>query len=103
MESDNLMQIDLNGNQLSGKFPDIEFDCPFCEKHLSLKQDKKSVWHRPWMFHIIYDHKNLVNFMLKNFKDDLSLLLWHFAVFDDEDWLVKIRIIKKEFERRSID
>ena len=99
MPDEEFMQLDLEGKQITGTFLNIEFNCPFCDKLISLKQDEKSVWHRPWMFHFMYDHKPLVAFTMVHYKDELSLILFHFAVYDDEEWLTKIAEIKKAFAK----
>ena len=96
-----LMQLDLEGNQISGTFPDIEFDCPLCGKLISLKQDTDSVYHRNWTMHFMFDHKPFQKFMLRKYKDEIVLMVSHYMVYESEEWLEKVEEMKQAFAEVS--
>ena len=95
-----LMQLDLEGNQISGKFPDVEFDCPLCGKHIVVKRDKKGDYeHRSWMFHFMYDHVNKSKNRWKKVKDHMGVWLYYFAFHDQpsakelvNEWNEKVEV-----------
>ena len=74
------IQLRLNGEELDKP---IEFDCPLCKKHIILKRDEKgNVYHRPWVFHFMYDHANKHPEIVTKIKDSLSVWLFYFSCND---------------------
>jgi hypothetical protein len=97
--------IFTDSGALIEQYPDIEFDCPICNKHIIVKRDKKgNYYHRPWMFHFTYDHGKDA---LKYCKEDINLWLHYYTFFEfpfEEDialemrlnWFKKVQLKKKE-------
>ena len=79
------VQASLEGGLIEDHTP-IWFDCPLYGKHITLEKDEKgNVYHRPWVFHFMYDHINKTprkDWM--KIKEHLGLWMWYFA-FHDQD------------------
>ena len=62
------IQLLLDGSE---QYPNVEFDCPICGKHIVVERDKKGNYlHRPWVFHFGYDHGKTA---LKYVRDSINL------------------------------
>ena len=69
----------------------IIFNCPICDKLIILDCDEKSIWHRPWTFHLIYDHKDAI--MGVKFKGAAFLFLMnYYMIHDDVDCNIQIQM-----------
>ena len=76
------IQLGIDGEPLNKP---IEFDCPLCGKHITLKKDEKgNVYHRPWTFHWMYDHANRNPKVARELKDNMALWLYYYAFHDQE-------------------
>lgn len=92
------IQLSLDGKEV---YPDIEFDCPICGKHIIVKRDKESgaYYHRPWMFHFTYEHGKTA---LKYVKDSIGCWLYYFISHPNvekeliEEWKEKVPNFKPE-------
>ena len=79
------VQVSLEGGLIDDHTPE-EFDCPLCRKHIIIKRDKKgNYYHRPWVYHWMYDHINpLSRNVWKRIEKSIPLWLYYFA-FHDQD------------------
>ena len=69
----------------------IIFNCPICGKLIVIDCDEKSVYHRPWIFHVIYDHKDILNHLTFNGAAFLFLMNYY-MIHDDVDCNIQIQM-----------
>ena len=69
----------------------IIFNCPICDKLIVIDCDAKSLYHRPWTFHLIYDHKDIINQLEFNGAGFLFLMNYY-LIHDDVDCNIQIQM-----------
>lgn len=79
------VQTSLEGGLIEDHTP-IEFDCPLCGKHIKLERNEKGdIYHRPWVYHWMYDHINpLPRNVWMNIEKSIPLWLYYYA-FHEQD------------------